>query len=150
MSIRYNRDVNPTLDVAVGKAKAFLAQHKQKAQLPLCLAHSGSIAVLAWFFTICQSTRLRLRCAFLLVVLFVASRWGITIATTTAVVATLAFNYYFLPPVHTFTISDPQNWIALFAFLVSAISGQPSLGDGLAVKPKMPLAVAKRWNGSIP
>ena len=53
--------------------------------------------------------------------LFVASRWGLTIATTTAIVATLVFNYYFLPPVHTFTIADPQNWIALLAFLVSAI-----------------------------
>jgi two-component system sensor histidine kinase KdpD len=58
---------------------------------------------------------------FLLVVLLLASRWGLTIAITTAVVATLAFNYFFLPPVHTFTISEPQNWIALLAFLASAI-----------------------------
>jgi two-component system sensor histidine kinase KdpD len=58
---------------------------------------------------------------FLLVVLLLASRWGLTVATTTAVVATLAFNYYFLPPIHTFTIADPQNWIALLAFLTSAI-----------------------------
>ncbi len=58
---------------------------------------------------------------FLLVVLGVASRWGLTIATTTAIVATLAFNYFFLPPVRTFTVADPQNWIALLAFLASAI-----------------------------
>lgn len=58
---------------------------------------------------------------FFLIVLGVASRWGLSIAITTAIVATLAFNYFFLPPVRTFTISDPQNWIALFAFLVSAI-----------------------------
>ena len=58
---------------------------------------------------------------FLLVVLLLASRWGLTIAITTAVVATLAFNYYFLPPLHTFTIAEPQNWIALLAFLTSAI-----------------------------
>ena len=58
---------------------------------------------------------------FLLVVLLLASRWGLTVAITTAVVATLAFNYYFLPPIHTFTIADPQNWIALLAFLISAI-----------------------------
>ena len=57
----------------------------------------------------------------LLIVLGVASRWGLTIAITTAVAGTLAFNYYFLPPVHTFTISDPENWIALLAFLISAI-----------------------------
>ncbi len=58
---------------------------------------------------------------FLLLVLLLASRWGLTIAITTAVVATLAFNYYFLPPLHTFTIAEPQNWIALLAFLTSAI-----------------------------
>jgi len=58
---------------------------------------------------------------FLLVVLFVASRWGLTTATTTAVVATFAFNYFFLPPIGTLTVADPQNWIALLAFLTSAI-----------------------------
>ena len=57
----------------------------------------------------------------LLIVLLVASRWGLTIAITTAVAGTLAFNYYFLPPVHTLVISDPENWIALLAFLISAI-----------------------------
>ena len=58
---------------------------------------------------------------FLLVVLFVASRWGLTLAITTAIAATLGFNYYFLPPVHTFTVADPQDWLALFAFLITAI-----------------------------
>jgi two-component system sensor histidine kinase KdpD len=37
------------------------------------------------------------------------------------VVAMLAFNYYFLPPIGTFTIADPQNWVALFAFLVVSV-----------------------------
>lgn len=60
---------------------------------------------------------------FLLVVLGVASRWGLTIATATAVISTLAFNFCFLPPVRTFTIADPQNWIALLAFLISGIVG---------------------------
>ena len=36
-------------------------------------------------------------------------------------IATLAFNYFFLPPYGTFAISDPQNWIALFVFLVTAV-----------------------------
>jgi two-component system sensor histidine kinase KdpD len=38
-----------------------------------------------------------------------------------SVVAMLAFNYYFLPPIGTFTIADPQNWVALFAFLVVSV-----------------------------
>ena len=34
-----------------------------------------------------------------------------------------SFNYLFLPPVGTLTIADPQNWVALFAFLVTSIMG---------------------------
>jgi two-component system sensor histidine kinase KdpD len=33
----------------------------------------------------------------------------------------LCFNFFFLPPVGTLTISDPQNWVALVAFLVTGI-----------------------------
>ena len=40
-----------------------------------------------------------------------------------SVVAVLAINYFFLPPVGTFTIADPQNWVALLAFLVTSIMG---------------------------
>jgi len=40
-----------------------------------------------------------------------------------SVVAMLTLNYYFLPPTGTFTISDPQNWVALCAFLVTSIMG---------------------------
>ena len=34
----------------------------------------------------------------------------------------LCFNYFFLPPIGTFTISDSENWIALFTFFVVAIT----------------------------
>jgi two-component system, OmpR family, sensor histidine kinase KdpD len=39
-----------------------------------------------------------------------------------SVIAALAFNYFFLPPIGTLTVADPQNWIALFAFLVTAVT----------------------------
>ena len=58
---------------------------------------------------------------FLVGVLIVSANWGLKPAVFMALVATLAFNYYFLPPVGTLTIADPQNWVALFAFLVTAI-----------------------------
>lgn len=58
---------------------------------------------------------------FLVAVLVVAASWGLRYASVVAVVATLAFNYFFLPPFGTFTIADPQNWVALLAFLVSAL-----------------------------
>ncbi len=58
---------------------------------------------------------------FLVGILVVSANWGLRPAIFMALLATLVFNYFFLPPVGTFTISDPQNWIALTAFLVTAI-----------------------------
>ena len=64
---------------------------------------------------------------FLLVVLVVSANWGFWYAAFLAVLSTLAFNYFFLPPFGTLTIADPQNWAALFAFLATAvIAGQLS------------------------
>jgi two-component system sensor histidine kinase KdpD len=57
----------------------------------------------------------------LLTVLAISTAWGLRISVMTAVVATAAFNFFFLPPLYTFTIADPQNWAALFAFLATAI-----------------------------
>jgi two-component system sensor histidine kinase KdpD len=58
---------------------------------------------------------------FLLAVLVVSAFWGLRYSIFLAILATLAFNYYFLPPYGTFTVADPQNWIALVAFLVTAL-----------------------------
>src|SRR5215831_4879996 len=59
--------------------------------------------------------------AYLLVVLFVASLGDLAVAGAISVVATLSFNYFFLPPVGTFTIADPHNWVALVSFLIVSI-----------------------------
>ena len=58
---------------------------------------------------------------FLVTVLLTSAYWGLRYAVVMGVVATAAFNFFFLPPVKTFTIADPQNWVALFAFLVTAL-----------------------------
>jgi two-component system, OmpR family, sensor histidine kinase KdpD len=60
---------------------------------------------------------------FLLAILAVSAVWGMAVSVFMSVAAVLAFNYFFLPPVGTFTIADPQNWVALFAFLVTSIMG---------------------------
>jgi len=59
--------------------------------------------------------------AYLIAVLLIAATWGMVEATAASVVAMLCFNYYFLPPVRTLTVADPQNWVALFAFLATSI-----------------------------
>ncbi|MGA2881665.1 MAG: ATP-binding protein [Bryobacteraceae bacterium] len=59
--------------------------------------------------------------AYLLLVLLLASTWGLVEATLASIAATLAFNFFFLPPIGKFTIADPQNWVALFSFLATAL-----------------------------
>jgi two-component system sensor histidine kinase KdpD len=58
---------------------------------------------------------------FLLVVLVVSAVWGLRYAVFAAILATAGYNYFFLPPLYKFTIADPQNWVALFAFLFTAM-----------------------------
>ena len=59
--------------------------------------------------------------SYLLVILFIATGWGLVEAVLASIVAMLCFNYNFLAPIGTFTIADPQNWIALTAFLATAV-----------------------------
>ena len=58
-----------------------------------------------------------------LFILLIAARLGLRYAVVAAIVATACYNFYFLPPVGTFVISDPQNWLALFAFLATGVVG---------------------------
>jgi K+-sensing histidine kinase KdpD len=59
--------------------------------------------------------------AFLLVVLFSATFFGRNPALFASLVAMLCFNYFSLPPVRTWTISETQNLVAWFAFTLTAI-----------------------------
>ena len=59
--------------------------------------------------------------AYLLLILIVASTSGFLEAALSSVLATLLFNFFFLPPVGTFTVADPQNWVALFSFLATSL-----------------------------
>ena len=58
---------------------------------------------------------------FLIVVLFVAASSPLWVAVMTSLAAVVAFNFFFLPPVGTLTIADPQNWMALFSLLVVSL-----------------------------
>jgi K+-sensing histidine kinase KdpD len=60
--------------------------------------------------------------AFLLVVLSVAIIWGSRPALLASVLGMLCYNFFFLPPYYTFTIDDPQNWVALSAFFITALA----------------------------
>src|ERR1700683_2605445 len=50
----------------------------------------------------------------------VSVTWGAWLGFATALVSAAAFNFFHLPPVGTFTISNSSNWVALAAFVVVA------------------------------
>ena len=57
----------------------------------------------------------------LLVVLVTATSAHLRVAIAISIAAMLAFNFFLLPPFHTLTIADPQNWVALFVFVIVAV-----------------------------
>jgi K+-sensing histidine kinase KdpD len=60
--------------------------------------------------------------ALLLIVLFVATAWGPKPAILASLLGVACFNFFFLPPVGTFRIAEPENWIAFVAFMITAIT----------------------------
>jgi two-component system, OmpR family, sensor histidine kinase KdpD len=81
-------------------------------------ALAAAAALLRWLPDVSPAT---VALAFLLVVLATATVGRLWAAIVVSMAAMLALNFFFLPPLGTFTIADPQNWIALFAFLVVAV-----------------------------
>lgn len=81
---------------------------------------AATTAVLKLFSSHVNATTVAL--AFLLVVLLVATWYGARPAVAASLLGVLCFNYFFLPPFGTLTIAAPDNWIALIAFLITAIT----------------------------
>ncbi len=79
-------------------------------------------ATLALYRLVLSVNNTTVALSLLLIVLGVSARWGLAEATVASLVAVLGLNYYFLEPVGTLTIEDPQNWVALCAFLVTAVT----------------------------
>jgi two-component system sensor histidine kinase KdpD len=64
---------------------------------------------------------LSLGALYVLAVVPVAVLWGIEYAIPVSIASMLAFNWFFLPPVHTFTLADSRNWFALAVYVVTAV-----------------------------
>lgn len=58
---------------------------------------------------------------FLIPVLISAVYSGLWPALFTAFVSVMAYNFFFLPPLYTFTISDPNNWLSFAVLLFVAV-----------------------------
>src|SRR6202030_1746295 len=72
-------------------------------------------------------------------ILGVSTLWGLAVSVFMSLAATLTYNYYFLPPVGTFIVADPQNWVALVTFLATSV-----LASDLATRARNQAAEANR------
>jgi two-component system sensor histidine kinase KdpD len=67
---------------------------------------------------------------YLFAVLAAAVLFGTSYALAVAVASMLAFNFFFLPPKHTLTLRDSENWVALAVYLVTAVvAGELAAGS---------------------
>jgi two-component system, OmpR family, sensor histidine kinase KdpD len=87
------------------------------------LASTGLVAVaLAFGLLLAQYLDVdNVALVFLTAVLVCAVAYGLLPAVFTSVISVLAFNFFFISPIHTFTIADPENVVALFFFFVVAL-----------------------------
>ena len=85
------------------------------------LIASGLAGIVALYHHFPRANNTTVSLTLLLLVLLFAGSWGLRYAIGASLAAALLFNYYFLPPIGTLTIGDTQNWIALFAFLGTAL-----------------------------
>lgn len=99
---------------------------KSKSGYLLAVVGIGlTTALLAPFHANLSSATVSL--ALLIVVLAVATVFGSRPALVASVLGVLCFNFFFLPPLYTFTIAESQNWVAFAAFFITAVvAGQLS------------------------
>lgn len=83
----------------------------------------SSFALLTWILFLLRShvNPTTIGFSYLLYVLVISLSLGLPYGILASVAGALCYNYFFFPPYGTFTIEDPQNWVALGAFLVVAI-----------------------------
>ena len=82
-------------------------------------------AVLAPLLSEGQVTNVAL--LYLFVTLAAAALWGLRLGLVTAVIADLLVNFFFIPPLHRFTVQRAEHAVTLFLFLAFAVVGAAML-----------------------
>jgi len=80
------------------------------------------IALITYIGYVLQVKIVTVSSLFLLIVVAVASRSGFWQASFTSILAVACLDYFFMPPVLHFDIQDPQDWAALGAFEITALT----------------------------
>lgn len=94
----------------------------KKNQIERYAASALIVALVVWiYFSLLHVNHTTVALTLLLYVLFAGGRWGLSNAIFTSILSTLALDFFFLPPIGKHTIADPENWVSLGSFLITAI-----------------------------
>jgi two-component system sensor histidine kinase KdpD len=90
--------------------------------LAQCLVTSVILALLTYFGFVLHINLLTIGLLYLLIVVAVASLFGFWRASLISLLAVACLDYFFLPPIFHFDVADPQDWVALATFEVTALA----------------------------
>ncbi len=110
--------VAPKSVKTIASSEEFLWRHY--AWSLLAIAVTGSIAWL--FYSAMRHSLGSVGMLFVVPVLLSAVSFGLRPALFTAFVSVMAYNFFFLPPLYTFTIADPNNWVSFAVLLLVAVT----------------------------
>jgi two-component system, OmpR family, sensor histidine kinase KdpD len=85
------------------------------------ISTASAAVIVAVYFLRLHVNETTVALTFLIGILLVAANWGLRHSIYLSILSAAAFNFFFLPPVLTFTVGDGRNWVALLAFLVTGI-----------------------------
>ena len=108
------------IDSSAGRRLAAVGMRGTAMRVLVCVA---LIAVVTGAIELLKAhvPALSLAVLYLLAVLPVAVAWGVAYGVGVSVVSMLTFNFFFLAPLYTLTVSDSRNWFALLAFVITAV-----------------------------
>jgi two-component system sensor histidine kinase KdpD len=104
-------------------ASGMTTEPKKKLELGPYLVSTGIVAVALGIGLALQQFLAigNISIVFLTAVLVSAARYGLAPSLYASLLGVLAYNFFFLPPLYTLTITEPENILALIAFLVAAV-----------------------------
>jgi two-component system sensor histidine kinase KdpD len=85
------------------------------------ISTASAAVIVAVYFLRLHVNETTVALTFLIGILLVAANWGLRHSIYLSILSAAVFNFFFLPPVLTFTVGDGRNWVALLAFLVTGI-----------------------------
>ena len=81
---------------------------------------------------------------YLLAILIASTIWGLGVSLFMTLIATLACDYFFFPPIHVFGIDDPQDWVTLISFVMTS-----AIGSTLSARARRQTAMATEQRNEV-